>query len=71
MYEVLPVIPKQTDFVTEAMAETKTMGSSCAQLEPDLNCSGICPGNVSSTPYTSAKKMPEILPFSASLASQV
>lgn len=50
MYDVEPVIPKQTDFVTAAIAETRTKGSSCAQLDPDLNCASNWPGKVSSTP---------------------
>jgi hypothetical protein len=33
-YEVRPVIPKETDLVTAATAETQTIGSKVATVEP-------------------------------------
>jgi hypothetical protein len=41
IYDVLAVTPKHNDLVTAAMADMYTMGSSCAQLAPALNCSAI------------------------------
>lgn len=71
MYDVLPVIPNDTDFVTAAIAETKTIGSIWAQVAPLRNWSELWPGYESCIPYVSAKNMPVIFPFSANLASQM
>ena len=71
MYSVLLVIPKATDLVTAAIAETKTTGSNYATIEPPLKVASGFPSYVCMSLYPSAKKIEVILPLSANFANQI
>ena len=67
---MLPVTPNPTLLVTAAMAGIRIIGSRAAECAPARRIGEIEEAYISKMEYESAKKMKEILPFSASCARE-